>query len=155
MSYTTPETGMFPRYSLMEMQVNCMGSFQGNAAASPLAAQVRGYHSATPTWISTGLYQVQLIFPPTQAISTATTASSNTGCNQEPRAWIVSESETAQTAPAALTIIQTSRMTNAGVFYIWVYSATIGAGSTVALYNLTSADRLFYEWGWKATGFAP
>lgn len=137
----TPAVGAAPMLTISPGTCNMLGCFQGNAGASPLAAQIRG-NRYTVAWISLGLYRVTLLAPP--SIALVGTASNNMGLECEAKAWITSESVSAGVAPIKYCVVQCGRVTPAGTFDIFVYDV-VGA----VLYNVTSADRVNFEIYWK------
>lgn len=141
---TCPEQGVVALY----------GSFQGAGAASPAAARIRGSWVSAVTWVSTGLYRVQLALNIPNLIVT----SQDAGLIAEPRAWITNDGAGAAGLPAALTILQTSSLdttTNANSFQIRVYSCTVASPAVTALYDVTSADRVFFSLAWKNVAILP
>lgn len=147
MANTNPEVGMYRMSCLESLVCKLLGSFQGNSGSNPSSAQIRG------SWFTvvrqgSGQYRVTLTAPP--LIASLGSATTNVGLVSESRAWVVSESMSAGTAPVKYTATQTGRVVAAGTFDIWVYDI---AGA--ALYDVTTADRVFFELGWKTTGFTP
>ncbi len=149
---TQPAITTYAERTAINGLITFYGSFQGNSTSDPDATLARG-GLFTATHVSTGLYKVALSNPP--LVSLGGTATNGIGLAIEPYAWVTSESETAATAPQVLTILKTSRVTTAGAFHIWVYSCLVGVDADTALYDVTTADRVNFAFGWKNTDFVP
>ena len=142
-----PEVGQYPRWGLQEGVVTLIGSFQGNGASNPTAAQQRGFWF-TVTHAGTGQYRVALSF----TVPTALVAGQPAGLLMEPVAWIVSE--TVATQPVKVWITQTTKYdttTHAQTFDIFC----LDNGNSNTATDVTTADRVFFEIAWKGTSFAP
>ena len=129
------------------------GSFLANGSSDPVNTQFRGNYF-TVVHTGTGIWTVTIHLNIPRALVPVSTQSVGPGQPNglllEPRAWPVGDADT-PTAPT-ITKCTCTRYLNSslpGTFQIHGYST----GTTHS--DGASTDRIFFQLGWKHTGFAP
>lgn len=143
MAGTVPQTTLDTERSQQFGVTSNYASFQGFTTGTQVSSLTRG-SGFTVAHTATGVYTVTLQFVPGDAVTGSPT--NNQGLLQEPTAYVVSE--TAATAPASVFVIVCTRVAAAGTFQI----QTRVAGS---LADVTSADRVFFNYTWINTSYVP
>ncbi len=130
-----------------------IGSFLANGSSDPLVTQNRGNYF-TVVHTTTGVWTVTVHINIGRALVTVDASGVGpgqpNGLLSEPRAWSVGDATT-PTAPTVLYCACTRYLNSAlpGTFQIHGYST----GTTHS--DGAATDRIFFQLGWKHTGFAP
>ena len=166
-SYLTTPTIVSPAQQSVETSVATLwGSFQGNGASAPLAAQFRGSWFSAVTRIAAGQYRVQVNYNiPNNIVPVNGTGVGNgqpNGLLAEAVAWVtydaVAGAQSGATiftaAPAAVAVQCTKldKTTNINTFDIFISST---GGATFTGVDPTASQRVFFELTWKTTPVTP